>query len=494
MVKENVRPVRYWESAEGRAELEERVKNVLDVGRYKPQLAVPDPDAFHRRMDKAAELGRLMGYDVLIAYGDGADSAVVRYFGGGYNTLFAEICLGIGTHSRRNPRDGRAFIADFELGKMARHYVQNVGLEMQVYQVKGLGLTGEIYENVVAFPLEQILKKIAGKDQNLRIGIITSKATNSQGFPEHVREAAAKIPRAEVIMDNTIMPHLLYNKDEAEIAAARRMALVAGAMLDVGLALSSPNVREGVIAGYMEQVGRYLGATAFDWRVLIGSGEHNNATISDALQLRLPRRGPINIGGCPYGVVPVPVAPTERGFSWIGADSVRDVPRHVREAYNALLDYFFAGKEAFEHACAKDGPAAVWYIDQAGRDALEKHNIRMPSGKLQNMLKARTYSLAHIMGPRECGLMQNGRNSGDITFEAKHNLPDGLGLWGLDAGAGGQGYEIPYLVCEKTAISNRDRGIFEVLAVVPVELGRILDFTGTGNRTPGMYKNPLARN
>ncbi len=497
-----VRPTAYWDSEEGWRELFERTMNVLRAGQYDAQFANPAPDAFYRRIDAAAAMGRESGYDVMFAYGDGADCAAVRYFGGGYNTLFAEILFAIGTTpSPGNPAQSRVFPADFELGKMVRHYCEEYGLDMMVYQVEGLGLTGETYENVQAVSMEQIIKTIAGKDRDIRIAIVTGPATNSQGFVEHMQETAAAIPGATVEFDNVIMSKLMYEKDEEEVLATTRAAVVAAAMLDIGLACSSPNVRETTIAGFMELGARVLGARGYDWEVLIGSGRHNMATISKALPIALPENGPINIGGCPYMVVPVPIAPTERAFSWVGVDDVSQLPPDAVQAYDALLDGFFAVKDKMEEAAACDGPYPVSRIDEAQIEGLRQTEIRYRDGTGINMAKLRTYSSVHVMGPRECGLQQDAAISGDITFDSTHFFPEGFGVWGHDSGAGGWGYKTTYVVCEKTGISNKGvtgstvlaAGTYQVLARVPVALQRVIEMTGTGDRTPEQYANPLAR-
>lgn len=509
MVRAKIKPVRYWESAAGQRELFERMQQVLEVGDYRKRLKKchpdvpykPDASIFSKRTDSVIEDSRKRGYDVVIAYGDGADSAVVRFLGGGYNTLFAEICFGLGMRRSPNPKEVKAFIADFELGKMARFYSQGIGLDNDTVQVAGFGLTGEIYENVVAGNLEDVIVKLAGKSQDIRIAVITSPATNTLAFMNQVHSAASKIPGAEVIEDNEIMPHYMYNKDEAEIISAKRGRIISEAMLDVGLACASPNVNELQIAGAMEWVARNMYVPAYDWRILIGAGKHNNATISDAQDRPLPSRGLINIAGCPYVIMPAPVAPTTRASTWINADKIEEVPKNVVQAYHALQDYFLAGYKAFIDAVNMDGPAPVKLIDQVARDALTRHSMQLPDGKWINMLKTRTYSLAHVMGARECGLPQNGRNSGDITFEAKHNLPEGWGLFGLDAGIGGQGYVsgeneeggVPYMVIENTIVTNKSKNLAELGLILPIALERRLEFTGTGKRTPAMYHNPLPK-
>jgi hypothetical protein len=502
MARGTVKPTAYWDSEEGWRELFDRTLNVIKVGGYKPQFAVPDPAAFHRRMDMAAKMGRARGYDVMFCYGDGADSAAVRYFGGGYDTLFAEILFALGTNpDPADPKRSRAFPADFELGKMVRHYCEEYKLDVSVYQVTGLGLTGEVYENVKPTSLEDVIRTLAGKDRDITIAVITGPATNTQGFIEHMHATAKAIPGARVVMDNAIMPELMYNKDEEEVLAATRAHVVAAAMLDIGLACSSPNVRETTIAGFMEVGARALGALGYDWEVLIGGGKHNDATISKALTLPLEDRGPINIGGCPYFVAPVPIAPTERAFSWVGVDDIGEVPSHVVQAYNALLDGFFAVRDKMQEAAECEGPYPVKRIDEAQIDALRRTTVRYQDGSGVNMAKMRTYSSVHIMGARECGLQQNPDSSGDITFQARFNFPEGFGIWGHDSGGCGWGYKTTYVVCERTGISNK--GVrngtvlppktYRVLSKVPVDLSRIIAMTGTGERTAEMYRDPLRR-
>jgi len=497
MAKEKVRPQAYWHSEEGHRELFERTLSVLKVGGYKKQLSRPDPDLFHRRMDQVAALGRKAGYDVVVAFGDHADSQLVRHVVGGYKTLFAGVSFALGTRPNpRAPRQTRAVPADLELGKPARYHCQTFGLEMEVYQITGVGLTGETYRNVEQKQLDQILRVLAGKDRNLRVAILTSPSINTMGFHQVVADAVALIPGSKLVIDENIAPYVAFHQDEEQALSLKRMFVVASAALDVGLACSSPNVLETTVAGYMELAMRLLGSVANEWDPLVGAGEHNNATIARALNIPLPRRGPINIGACPYNFVPAPACPTSRRVTWIGAESIDDVPPHVRQAYAGMLDAYFAVRDTLEASCRKKGPAGVADVDKAAIAAMARHTIRYPDGTTANLADLQTYSSVHGSWAGECGLQQTDKSraeeGGDMACDSRKRIPTGICTWGHDLGVGGQGYKTPYLVCEDMGITRKP-GHYELLVKVPVALDRLIAMTGTGHRTPAMYKNPLAR-
>jgi hypothetical protein len=241
---------------------------------------------------------------------------------------------------------------------------------------------------------------------------------------------------------------------------------------------------------------RLLGSIANEWDPLVGAGDHNDATIARALNLPLRGNAPINIGACPYNFVPAPAAPTSRRVSWVGVENVEQVPRHVRQAYDGMLDAYFAVKEAIDEACRRRGPAGVAAVDKAAIAALAKHTIRYPDGTTANLADMQTYSSVHGSWSGECGLQQTDKSireeGGDMACESRKLLPTGICTWGHDLGVGGQGYKTPYLVCEDMGITRKPGG-YELLVKLPVALDRIIAMTGTGHRSPEMYKNPLSR-
>ncbi|MBS3098151.1 hypothetical protein J4209_05135 [Candidatus Woesearchaeota archaeon] len=497
MVREKIQPKVYWKSNEGKTELFERMLNVLKVGGYKEQLSRPDPELFHNRMNQIAELGQEAGYDVVMGFGDHADSQLVRHVVGGYKTLFAGVTFALGTKvDQQNPRRSRAVLADLELGKPARFHCEKSGLNMEVYQITGVGLTGETYRNVIKKELHEVFQMLAGKNQDVHIGILTSSAINTMAFYQLVQDAAAKIPNSRVTLDEKIVPHVAFHQDEEQALSLKRMFIVASAALDVSLACASPNVLETYIAGYANLSMNLLGSIANEWDPLVGAGKHNDATIARALNLYLPKKGGLNLGMCPYNFVPAPACPTSRRFTWIGADYMEDVPKHVVQAYNGMLDAYFAVKAKLGWACQQEEPVGVGVIDQAAIDALAKHTIKYPDGSKKNLSEMQTYSSVHGSWAGECGLQQTDKSlaeeGGDMAFDSKKLIPTGICTWGHDLGVGGQGYKTPYLVCEDMGITRKP-GKYELLVIVPVALERILQFTGTGVRTPDMYRNPLQR-
>ena len=497
MARGRARPQAYWHSEEGRRELFERTLNVLKAGGYRAQFSRPDPDLFHRRMDQIAKLGRKAGHDVVVAFGDHADSQLVRHVVGGYKTLFAGVTFALGTRpDPRHPRKTRAVPADLELGKPARYHCEKYGLDMEVYQISGVGLTGETYRNVRQKELDEIFRTLAGKKRGVRVGILTSPAINTMAFHKLVQDAARRIPGSRVVLDEKIAPYVAFHQDEEQALSLKRMFVVASAGLDVGLACASPNVLETTIAGYMELAMRLLGSIANEWDPLVGAGDHNDATIARALNVPLPRRGAINIGACPYNFVPAPACPTSRRVSWIGVEDVDEVPRHVRQAYEGMLDAYFVVKATIEEACRKRGPVGVAEVDEAAIAALGRHTIRYPDGTAANLADMQTYSSVHGSWSGECGLQQTDKSlreeGGDMACGSRKLIPTGICTWGHDLGVGGQGYKTPYLVCEDMGITRKP-GRYELLVKLPVALDRIIAMTGTGRRTPAMYKDPLSR-
>ena len=488
----------YWVSGEGRAELFERMQNVLECDAYRKQYYRPDPDLFHRRMNQIAAMGKEAGYDVVVAFGDHADSQLVRHVMGGYKTLFAGVSFALGTNvDLQNPRASRAVPADLELGKPARFHCEHFGLEMEVYQIEGIGLTGETYRNVTQMSLHEIFRKLSMREGPIQVGILTSPAINTVAFERLVRDAASKVhPDSKVVYDETIAPRVAFHQDEEQASSLKRMFTVTSAALDVALACSSPNVPETLVAGYAELAMRSLGSIANEWDPLIGAGSHNDATIARALNIPLPETGVLNLGFCPYNFVPAPACPTSRRVTYMNADDINQIPSHIVEAYRGLEDAYFAVKEALEKACAQEGPVEVSSIDKAAIDTLAKHTIEYPDGTTANLADMQTYSSVHGSWSGECGLQQRDKTireeGGDMAVGSAKLLPTGICTWGHDLGVGGQGFKTPYLVIEDMSITRKP-GSYELLCIVPIALDRILEMTGTGHRTGDMYKEPLRR-
>lgn len=499
MVKSEIKPAAYWESWKGRAELFERMQNVLEVGRYEIQYSRPDPALFHRRMDQIAAMGKEAGHDVVVAFGDHSDSQLVRHVMGGYKTLFAGVSFALGTNvDPSNPRASRAVPADLELGKPARFHCEHFNLEMEVYQIEGIGLTGETYRNVNQMALYEIFRQLSGKKEGpINVGILTSPAINTVAFEQLVRDAAMAVHKdSKVVYDETIAPRVAFHQDEEQALSLKRMFNVTSAALDVALACSSPNVPETLVAGYAELAMRILGSIANEWDPLVGAGAHNDATIARALNIPLPETGVLNLGFCPYNFVPSSAAPTSRRVTYMNAGHISELPAHIIQAYRGLEEAYLAVKQALENACAQEGPVKVASIDQAAIDALARHTITYPDKTTANLADMQTYSSVHGSWSGECGLQQRDKKieeeGGDMAFGSAKLLPSGICTWGHDLGIGGQGHKTPYLVIEDMSITRKP-GNYELLCIVPIALDRILQMTGTGIRTPEMYKDPFRR-
>ena len=500
MVTSMVRPAEFWRKGCGRTLLNAMTEQIIQGGGWEAKLRAceprfasrPDKHVFADRIKSLQQMG-IPQYDVMVGLSHGSSPEAVRWLTG-YSTEFAEVGFGVGPH-------GAAILADPELGETAKHHIQRFNLPFDVVKLEGFGLAGEEYHNMEMVTLAQALINLAGGNRTgLHIGVLTG-GSNLTLFIDHLNAAAAQIPGAKITFDSSILPYHMYNKDLAEIASARKLSVLAGMMLDIGLGLSMPNVPEIMIGDRMRSAAADLGAERNDWSPIVASGAHNNATIGFETNELLTEFGPLNIGGCPYAVWPAPAAPTERASSFLGVNSIDEVPEQTVYAYRGIQAYFLAALRAFKTVAVagQGGHVPVSFIDRTAQEALAEYSVDIPGRGMTPLTKMITYSIAHIMGAKECGLPQDGIETGDITDQAAHFLPAGWGLFGLDAGLGGKRFVygdgnlqgVPYLVIEKTLVTNLETGLVDLQKYMPIDLGRLIAMTGTSDRTPDMYEDLL---
>jgi len=521
MVKSNIIwTTEQWQNEEGQARLDEtRRKIVFGPANYKLQLSRPNPAVYQRRINIAAEMGHKAGYDIMLMFGNGANSEAVKYFGGGYPTLFVPILFAIPTtpDAKEHPVRG-CFPADLELGGAVKQYCERFGLDIDVELVP-VGLTHEEYENRDPTTLENVVRRMTGKESGVKIGVITDAAMNSQSFVDMMRVVEAAIPGSKLHFDTSIISYLNAHRDEESAEALIRMHSVATAMADVALGCSYVNVPEHMIAGQMEITARNLGALGYGWQTLVAAGPHNLSTIGKALNEPLLAGEAVSFGGCPYGVVPVASAPTSRRTTWVDLDDISRVPEHDKQLYRASIAGFLAVKEEKEKACSTDEPYPLRLIDQANIDALERFEIRFPDGRTVRAHKLRDYSSSHLHQlEEECGAQQEGSappkkrmrlylpqegEGGDITFSSDRMVPTGISCYGHDSGAGGLDSGCTYIVIEAMGtmrkpgttltgqIIQANEGRYDLHCNLPIGPIELLRMTGTEVRTPEMYEKPL---
>ena len=179
---------------------------------------------------------------------------------------------------------------------------------------------------------------------------------------EAMRKAvSAKVRRGIFQPVGPLVAALREVKDEQEIAAMRKAALLGCRLFDGMLSYMQLGLTEVAVAAELEHAARLAGAEAMSFETIVASGARSALPHGRATQAKLPKRGFVTLD---FGVV-------VDGYC---SDMTRTV--HIGKALPGEREVYDAVLEAQEAGVAKIAPGvAASEIDEAARSVLRRAGL-----------------------------------------------------------------------------------------------------------------------
>ena len=179
---------------------------------------------------------------------------------------------------------------------------------------------------------------------------------------EAMRKAvSAKVRRGIFQAVGPLIAALREVKDEQEIAAMRKAALLGCQLFDGMLSYMQLGLTEVAVAAELEHAARLAGAEAMSFETIVASGARSALPHGRATQAKLPKRGFVTLD---FGVV----------MDGYCSDMTRTV--HMGKALPGEREVYDAVLEAQEAGVAKIAPGVTASeVDEAARNVLRKAGL-----------------------------------------------------------------------------------------------------------------------
>jgi Xaa-Pro aminopeptidase len=172
---------------------------------------------------------------------------------------------------------------------------------------------------------------------------------------------SAKLRKALFVPVASVVAQLREVKDEAEIEAIRRAALLGCSLFDKALGAMRAGMTEIAVAAELEHAARLAGAERMSFDTIVASGERSALPHGRATMAKLPRRGFVTLD---FGVV----------LDGYCSDMTRTV--HLGRALPEELEVYDAVLEAQESAVSAIRPGvSVGEVDEAARSVLRRRGL-----------------------------------------------------------------------------------------------------------------------